>query len=88
MKITKDHVEHLSPVCLDWNDMSKLGLIERINTEILHPLGLAMSRNVETGVSEEILISEDGLWEYAPNRKSTIISDDEVKAKIKLLQSP
>ncbi|MGL4713082.1 MAG: DUF7415 domain-containing protein [Shewanella sp.] len=25
--------------------MSELGLIERINREILHPLGLAVSRN-------------------------------------------
>jgi len=85
MNITKDHVDICDPFIIDWNMMSELGLIERINVEILHPLGLAMSRNVETGVSEEILISEDGLWEYAPNRKSTIISDDEIKAKIKVL---
>jgi len=82
MNITKDHVDTTSPITLNWNQMSELGLIERINTEILHPLGLAMSRNVENGFSEEILISEDGLWEYAPNRKSTIISDEEVKDKV------
>ncbi|WP_436718977.1 DUF7415 domain-containing protein, partial [Vibrio cholerae] len=35
--------------CIDWNKMSELGLIEKINREILHPLGLAITRNVETG---------------------------------------
>lgn len=52
---------------IDWNQMSQLGLIERINREILHPLGLAMSRIVETGHSAKILISDDGEWEYHPD---------------------
>ena len=59
--------------------MSELGLIERINREILHPLGLAISREVETGHSKEILISEDGFWEYPPDMQTTIISDSEIK---------
>lgn len=50
---------------LDWNDMSELGLIVRINTEILHPLGLALSRNPATGASEAVLIAPDGKWEYS-----------------------
>ncbi|WP_439412300.1 DUF7415 domain-containing protein [Enterobacter ludwigii] len=50
---------------LDWNDMSELGLIVRINTEILHPLGLALSRNPNTGASEVLLIAPDGKWEYS-----------------------
>lgn len=50
---------------IDWNEASKRGLIERINTEVLHPIGLAMFREVETGLSPGLLISEDGAWEYA-----------------------
>lgn len=54
---------------INWNIASKLGLIERINTEILHPMGLAMSRNPETGASENLLIAEDGFWEYDPKEE-------------------
>lgn len=28
---------------INWNQASEMGLIERINTEILHPLGLAIN---------------------------------------------
>ena len=63
---------------INWNDMSKLGLIRRINEEILHPLGLAMSRNIETGTSEEIFVADDGIWEYAIP-PDVILSDDEIK---------
>ncbi|HGK7310691.1 TPA: hypothetical protein ACJ51G_000661 [Aeromonas hydrophila subsp. hydrophila] len=31
--------------CINWNQASELGLIVRINREILHPLGLSMSRD-------------------------------------------
>lgn len=51
---------------IDWNEASRQGLVERINTEILHPLGLAMFRTAEDGVSPGLLIAEDGKWEYAP----------------------
>ena len=56
---------------IDWNTASKLGLIERINKEILHPLGLAMTRTVETGVSDRLLVAPDKVFEY----------DDSVKLK-------
>lgn len=52
---------------IDWNKASELGLIQRINKEILHPLGLAMSRNPTNGTSENLLIADDGLWEYGPD---------------------
>jgi hypothetical protein len=64
---------------IDWNTASKLGLIERINKEILHPMGLAMTRNPETGVSESLLISDDGVWEYDPKMKSGVKTEEEVK---------
>lgn len=70
---------------ISWNKASELGLIERINREVLHPLGLAMTRNPETGVSESLLIADDGIWEYDPNMKSTVKTNDEVKDELKKL---
>lgn len=67
---------------IDWNDMSELGLIERINKEILHPLGLSMSREVESGHSKKIFIADDGYWEYPTDRASTIIPDEMILKKI------
>lgn len=67
---------------IDWNEASELGLVERINREILHPLGLAMTRNPETGTSENLLIADDGFWEYAPEMESTLKTDDDVKAAV------
>lgn len=49
---------------IDWNTMSKLGLIARINAEILHPLGLAMARCQGSGFSEFVLVADDGIYEY------------------------
>ena len=68
---------------LNWNDMSSLGLIEKINTEILHPLGLSMSRDPETGVSQYIFVADDWFWEYYPTRNNTNISNEEIKERIK-----
>lgn len=68
---------------INWNKASELGLVEKINREVLHPLGLAMTRNPETGVSEGILISDDGEFEYAPEMKTTILPNDVVREAIK-----
>lgn len=65
---------------INWNQMSELGLIERINREILHPLGLAISRNPENGCSEAIFVADDGVWEYG-NVPTTVLSDEEFKDK-------
>lgn len=67
---------------LDWNELSKRGLIRRINTEILHPLGLAMNRVPETGISTGAYVSPDGLWEYPklpklPKRPSVLLVKNE-----------
>lgn len=52
---------------LDWNELSALGLIVRINAEILHPLGLAIFRDPDSGISAGAMIAPDGKWEYAPD---------------------
>ena len=67
---------------INWNDMSDLGLIVRINKEILHPLGLAISRNPMTGFSEKILVADDGIFEYAVGIDSRVMSDDAIRLKL------
>ncbi len=52
------------PKWIDWNEISRLGLIERINREIMHPLGFAVARDVDTGQSPGALVSPDGVWAY------------------------
>lgn len=52
---------------LDWNQLSALGLIVRINAEILHPLGLAIFRDTASGISAGVMIAPDGKWEYTPD---------------------
>ena len=52
------------PKWIDWNELSRLGLLERINREILHPLGYAVARDVESGSSPGALVSLDGAWAY------------------------
>ena len=62
--------------------MSDLGLIVRINKEILHPLGLAISRNPITGFSETVLVADDGVWEYAADIESRVMSDNAIRLKL------
>ncbi|HHF8242822.1 TPA: MazG-like family protein [Klebsiella pneumoniae] len=52
---------------LDWTQLSALGLMVRINTEILHPLGLAVFRDPASGTSAGVMIAPDGKWAYAPD---------------------
>lgn len=54
---------------VDWNELSRRGLLVRINREILHPLGLAVCRDVETGSSPGALVSPDGEWAYPDDIK-------------------
>ncbi|NMZ50177.1 DUF7415 domain-containing protein [Pseudomonas poae] len=56
---------------IDWNEISRLGLHERINREIMHPLGLAIFRVVETGVSPGAYVSPAGVFEYASPMSSS-----------------
>lgn len=72
---------------IDWNEMSKLGLIERINKEILHPLGLAMTRDPDDGISRQVLVALDGKFEYSPSMASTILSDEELNERIEAIRS-
>jgi hypothetical protein len=50
---------------IDWNEISRRGLLVRINREIMHPLGLAICRVPETGISLGAIVSPDGAFIYA-----------------------
>lgn len=56
---------------IDWNELSRRGLLVRINREILHPLGLAVCRDVETGKSPGAVVSDDGPFCYADDPQVT-----------------
>lgn len=58
---------------IDWNELSKRGLLERINREIMHPLGLAVFRDPDTGKSGGALISPDGAFQYPDDAKQDVI---------------
>ena len=65
----------MSVKVIDWNEISRLGLIERINREIMHPLGYAVCREVETGMSPGALVSPDGQWVYPDQVESSREAD-------------
>jgi len=44
---------------IDWNELSKLGLIYKINSEVLHPHGLALFRDNETGISGGAIVGDE-----------------------------
>ena len=52
---------------VDFNTLSKWGLIIKINHDILHPLGLALSYDKESGKSNGCIVAEDLFWEYPKN---------------------
>ena len=43
---------------INWNDASDLGLIYKINKEVLHPLGLAMTRDT-FGSSNGLVVNDE-----------------------------
>jgi hypothetical protein len=72
-------------VAINWNEISDLGLLQRINKEVMHPLGLAIYRNPEDGNSPGALVADDGVWEYSPEMTNRMLSNDEVAAKVQQL---
>lgn len=64
MIIEKNGIELIpNKPTLNWNDMSDLGLLYAINKLVLHPIGLAVARDPDTGESV-ILKAKDGFFEY------------------------
>ncbi|WP_249648451.1 DUF7415 domain-containing protein [Pectobacterium carotovorum] len=52
---------------IDWNEISRRGLLVRINSEIMHPIGLAIFRDPDSGQSGGALVADDGVWQYEQN---------------------
>lgn len=75
----------MKTITIDWCIMSELGLVEKINREVLHPMGLAISYDPSTGISEAILIADDLEWEYAPETKTTIKTPEHIKSVLENL---
>lgn len=50
---------------IDWNEISRRGLLIRINREIMHPLGLAVCRDPATGRSAGAIVSSAGPFVFA-----------------------
>lgn len=71
-KTNKEGSEMSDYAKVNWNEISRLGLLERINREIMHPLGLAVYRDPATGNSGGALVSPDGKWEYPSDAKQII----------------
>jgi hypothetical protein len=80
----KDVVTGNEVKAINWNQLAELGLMARINQEILHPLGLAVSRNPETGRSDHIFVSDDGVYEYSVGTKSQIpkLTNEQIEEKL------
>ena len=67
---------------VDWNEIADLGLLQRINREIMNPLGLAVYRDPSNGTSGGAMIADDGVWEYSPEITNKILDDDEVVVRV------
>lgn len=68
---------------IDWTEISKRGLLMRINREIMHPLGLAVFRD-DTGISEGAFVSPDGKWVYAEDEENLEPSSKEMSISVAL----
>lgn len=49
---------------VNWNEASKLGLVDKINEQVLHPIGMSITRNSNSGASPCILKNNGGEWEH------------------------
>ena len=73
---------------INYNQLSELGLIRRINEQVLHPLGLALTRNPDTGFSEEIVVAPDGFFEYDSTKLSKdCYTDCEIRHKLQCMMN-
>jgi len=69
---------------INWTQISELGLLERINKEIMHPLGLAVFRSTD-GNSGGALVSDDGVFQYAEGMQLKNFDSEKVKEMLALM---
>lgn len=68
---------------IDWNQANKLHLIEKINRETLHPLGLALCCDPTKGISPGIVVSPNGKWIYPDTEPMLAPTDNDVRKIVK-----
>ncbi|AUR85915.1 hypothetical protein NVP1081O_180 [Vibrio phage 1.081.O._10N.286.52.C2] len=70
---------------INWKDASNLGLMYRINNEILHPLGFAVSRNEDgssSGLLQNVTMNEPISYdEHVHSKYSTNVMDNLLKSE-------
>lgn len=70
---------------INWNQISELGLLERINKEIMHPLGLAVFRDTADGSSGGAFVADDGVFQYAEGMQLKNFDSEKVKEMLALM---
>ena len=71
MPLLTNDITHVNCSIIDggatvgWRELALRGLVFRINYEVLHPQGLAMMYDPETGNSLGALVASDGVWNYS-----------------------
>lgn len=77
---------------VNFTQLSDWGLIVEINKKILHPLGLALTRDPENGMSIGALVADDFVWQYSPevykdaNKKLRKFRNNRIKILTKILK--
>lgn len=70
---TKSQIKFLS-----FNRMSQLGILYKINKEVLHPLGIALTRDQDLNCSFGCIVANDGIFNFdkeAEDRNDTLFKD-------------
>lgn len=67
---------------VDWNQLSELGLQERINRQVLLPLGLGITRLTSNGTSPGCVVAENGGQFYFTGETKDVLTDDQIRARI------
>lgn len=72
---------------VDFKTLSDMGLVYAIN-KLLHPMGLALMYDPNTGESEGAMLADDGSWEYGPEVEAScsakLLAFTQLKAKMSI----
>ena len=67
---------------IDWNQLSELGLQERITRQVLLPLGLGITRLTGNGTSPGCVVADGGGAFHFTGESKDVLTDDQIKARI------
>ena len=69
----------MEQVTVDTHRITNSHILERINLEVMNPIGFAIYYNAGS------LVADDGVWEYSPELTNRILRDEEVATQIQQL---